>query len=77
MKQDRSSWTREQIEYELDSSLTLYQIAMRQYVHDQAEIARLRELNKRMYEDDKYWFDNYFGNTEKHDALMQQMEQED
>jgi hypothetical protein len=45
-KQDRSSWTREQIEHELDSSLKLYDTAMKQYINDQDEILRLRTLLK-------------------------------
>jgi len=43
---NRSSWTREQIEYELDSSLKLYDTAMKQYINDQDEILRLRTLLK-------------------------------
>ena len=51
-KQDRSSWTREQLENELDGALKLYQIAMKQYKNDQDEITRLQSLTQWVRVDD-------------------------
>jgi len=51
IKPDRSSWTHDQLEHELENSMKLYRTAMKQYMDDQSTITAQEDIIKRLKED--------------------------
>lgn len=57
IKPDRSDWTHEQLETELEGALKLYRIAMKQYKDDQSTITKQAETIKVLKEDAEKTFE--------------------